>query len=66
MVDKVVDIVKTDLISEEEVEGAELEVRDMEGNLIDKWVSTKEPHRISNLEENKSYVLTETTCPYRL
>ena len=66
MVDKVVDIVKTDLISEEEVEGAELEVRDMEGNLIDKWVSTKEPHRISNLEENKSYVLTERTCPYRL
>lgn len=64
MVDKIVDVTKTDMVNGEEVEGAELVVTDEEGNEIDKWVSGKEPHHIVGLEEGKTYVLTEKTCPY--
>ncbi len=65
MVDKIVEIIKTDLVTGEELEGAELEVIDKEtGETIDKWTSTKEPHRVVGLEENKTYILKETTCPY--
>ena len=64
MIDKVVEIVKTDYITGEEIEGAELTVTDEEGNVIDSWTSTKEPHKVTGLEEGKSYTLTEVTCPY--
>lgn len=64
MVDKIVDVTKTDMVNGEEVEGAKLVVTDKEGNEIDKWTSTKEPHHVVGLEEGKTYVLTETTCPY--
>ena len=64
MVDKVLDITKTDLTTGEELEGAELIVTDENGNEIDRWVSGKEPHHVSNLEEGKKYTLTEITCPY--
>lgn len=64
MVDKIVDVTKTDMVNGEEVEGAELVVTDEEDNEIDKWVSTKEPHHVIGLEEGKTYTLTETTCPY--
>jgi len=65
MVDKIVEITKTDLVTGEELEGAELEVIDKEtGETIDKWTSSKEPHKVVGLEENKTYILKETTCPY--
>ena len=64
MVDKIVDVTKTDLTNGEELEGAELVVTDKDGNIIDKWTSTKEPHHITGLEEGKKYTLTETTAPY--
>lgn len=64
MIDKIVEIVKTDLVTGEELPGAELEVKDEEGNIIDKWTSTDEPHRVKGLEEGKKYILTEVTCPY--
>ena len=64
MVDKIVDVTKTDMVNGEEVEGAKLVVTDEEGNEIDKWISTKEPHHVIGLEEGKTYTLTETTCPY--
>ena len=64
MIDKVVEIVKTDLVTGEEIEGAELQVIDEQGNIIDKWTSTKEPHKVIGLEEGKTYTLTEITCPY--
>lgn len=64
MIDKQVLISKTDLVTGEELEGAELTVTDKEGNIIDTWISTKEPHYVSGLEEGKAYVLTEVTCPY--
>ena len=64
MIDKLVEITKTDLTTGEELEGAELEVIDEEENVIDKWTSTKEPHQVKGLEEGKTYTLKETTAPY--
>ena len=64
MIDKVVEVTKTDITTGEELEGAELKVVDEEGNVIDEWVSTKEPHIVKGLEENKSYKLIEVTAPY--
>ena len=64
MIDKVVEIIKTDLVTGEEIEGAELQVVDEDGNVIDEWTSTKEPHRVTGLEENKNYKLIEKTAPY--
>ena len=64
MIDKVVLVSKKDLVTGEELPGAELTITDTEGNIIDKWISTTELHHVSGLEEGKEYVLTETTCPY--
>ncbi len=64
MIDKVVEVTKTDLTTGEELEGAELKVVDEDNNVIDEWTSTKEPHIVTGLEENKSYKLIEVTAPY--
>lgn len=64
MIDKLVEVTKTDLTNGEELEGAKLEVIDEDGNTIDKWISTKEPHQVQGLEEGKTYTLRETTAPY--
>lgn len=63
MIDKIVELTKTD-IGGEELEGAELEITDVEGNVIENWTSTKEPHIVNGLEEGKTYTLTEKTAPY--
>ena len=64
MIDKVVEIVKTDIVTGEEIEGAKLEVRDENGEIIDSWTSTKESHIVKGLEEDKKYKLVEITAPY--
>lgn len=64
MVDKMVLISKTDLVTGEELPGAELIVTDKEGNLVDRWISTNEPHQVVGLEEGQEYLLTEITNPY--
>lgn len=64
MIDKLVEITKTDITDGKKLEGAELEVTDEDGNTIDKWTSTKEPHKVKGLEEGKTYILKETTAPY--
>ena len=64
MIDKLVEITKTDITNGNELEGAELEVTDEDGNTIDKWTSTEEPHKVKGLEEGKTYILKETTAPY--
>ena len=63
MIDKVVTITKTDVTGEEEIEGASLVVTDKEGNIVDEWISGKEPHAVSGLEEGQTYTLTETLSP---
>ena len=64
MIDKLVEVVKTDFVTGEEIEGAELQVVDEEGNIIDEWTSTKEAHKVPGLEEGKTYKLIEKTAPY--
>ncbi|MBQ2937351.1 MAG: hypothetical protein IJE05_00465 [Clostridia bacterium] len=64
MIDKIVKIVKTDLVTGDEIEGAKLQVIDENGNIIDEWTSTKEPHIVKGLEESKKYKLVEITAPY--
>ena len=64
LIDKVVDITKSDITTGEELEGAELLVKDNNGNIVDEWTSTKEPHHVSGLEEGKTYTLVEKTAPY--
>ena len=64
MIDKVFEVTKTDLTTGEELVGAELVVTDENGNVVDKWTSTKEAHKVNNLEEGKKYTLTEYTAPY--
>lgn len=64
MIDKVLEVIKTDLVTGEEIEGAELKVIDEDGNVIDEWTSSKGPHKVVGLEENKTYKLVEITAPY--
>ena len=45
----------------DELEGAEIEIRDSEGELVDKWTSTKEAHEI--VLKKGDYTLKETTAP---
>ena len=64
MVDKIVEISKTDYVTGEELPGAELIVTDKDGNEIDKWISTTEPHYLNNAKEGETYKLTEKSSPY--
>ena len=57
-----VEIHKTDIVSGEELPGAHLEIHDTDGNLIDEWISTDEPHFIEKLPAG-DYTLTETLAP---
>ena len=54
---------KKSVTGEEELEGAELEVRDEDGNVIDSWTSGKKTHIIEGLTAGKTYTLTEAICP---
>ena len=57
-----VEIHKTDIVSGEELPGAHLEIHDADGDLIDAWISTDEPHFIEKLPAG-DYILTETLAP---
>lgn len=63
MVEKQVSCTKYNVTGTEEVPGAEIEVHDKDGNIVDKWTSTEEPHYISGLEEGKDYILIEVVAP---
>ena len=58
-----VEISKTDITGEKELAGATLSVIDLEGNVIDTWVSTNETHMIERIPVDK-YILREETAPY--
>lgn len=64
MVDKRVSVKKTDFVTGDEIEGAELVVTDKDGNVVDEWTSGKEEHYVTGLVEGETYTLTEKTCPY--
>lgn len=60
-----VNITKVDITNDKELPGAELTVKDEDGNVIDTWISTTDKHPISMslFEPNKEYTLTEVTAP---
>ena len=55
-------ISKQDVTNGKEISGAELEVKDANGKVVDKWKSTKTPHMIEGLSVGK-YYLTEKIAP---
>lgn len=63
MKDKQLFVTKTDVTGEKELEGAKLTVKNEANEIVDQWVSGKEPHPVSNLEVNKDYVLIEEIAP---
>ena len=56
-------ISKTDITGQNELEGATLNVKDTDGNIVDEWVSGKEPHKMEGLTAGKTYTLTEVASP---
>ena len=51
---------KRDLTNDEELPGATLTIQDMDGNIVESWVSTGTPHRVTGLHLGDAYTLTET------
>ena len=51
---------KRDLANDEELPGATLTIQDMDGNIVESWVSTNTPHRVMGLHLGDAYTLTET------
>jgi len=58
----VIKISKQDITTEKELPGATLVVRNSDGKIVDKWVSTNKPHTIDDLKPGK-YTLEETIAP---
>ena len=57
-----VEISKKDIVTSEELPGATLQVIDSEGNIIEEWTSTTEPHKINRLPVGE-YTLVEKQAP---
>ena len=55
-------IIKIDSITKEPVAGATLVVKDSEGNVIEEFVTTTEPHKLTDLEDG-TYTVEETKAP---
>lgn len=53
---------KRDITTQKELPGATLNVKDSQGEVIDEWVSTLQPHLIKGLTDGV-YTLTETIAP---
>ena len=58
-----VNISKQDITNGKELPGAQLEIRDANGNLVEGWTSGKAPHTVRGLELEKEYTLTEKRAP---
>ena len=54
---------KKDITSQEELEGATLQIKDKNGNIIDEWVSEKTPHKITGLKVGETYTMIEVIAP---
>ncbi|MGN1181633.1 MAG: collagen binding domain-containing protein, partial [Faecalibacillus sp.] len=57
------EISKVDSTDEKELEGAHLSLKDKDGNVVEEWVSGKEPHIIRGLLVNEEYILHEDLAP---
>ena len=60
----IIKISKQDMTTGTELSGAKLQVIDKDGNVIEEWVSTNEPHYIeAKLNAGETYTLREITAP---
>ncbi len=60
----IVKISKQDMTTGTELAGAKLQVIDKDGNIVEEWISTNEPHYIeAKLIANEIYTLREITAP---
>lgn len=50
---------KRDLTNDEELPGATLIIKDAKDNIVDTWVSTDTPHRVTGLHFDEEYTLME-------
>ena len=57
-----VKISKVDITTNEELPGAELDIKDKDGTEIDRWISTNGPHYVEKMPAG-DYTLTEITAP---
>jgi len=57
-----VEISKKDITNEKELPGAHLKIVDENGNVVEEWISTDEPHYIEKLPTGK-YTLIEVAAP---
>lgn len=57
------EITKADITTGKELEGAEIVLLNENGEELERWISTKEPHIIKGLEAGKTYKLKETIAP---
>ena len=55
-----VSVSKKDATNGEELPGAKLEIRDKNGEVVDSWTSTDQPHYVEGLVVGETYTLTET------
>lgn len=62
MVDQIVEVIKRDC-SFSAVKGANMQIIDEEGNIVDEWISEGYAHQASFLETGKTYILHEETAP---
>ncbi len=66
MEDKMTETVisKTQITGEEELPGALMQILDLEGRLVDQWISGTKPYRIrGKLEAGQTYILHEEAAP---
>ncbi|WP_373216227.1 SpaA isopeptide-forming pilin-related protein [Ruminococcus sp. 5_1_39BFAA] len=56
------EVSKMDITGGKELPGATLTIKDSEGNVVETWVSTEEPHRIVGLPAG-NYILIEEQAP---
>lgn len=61
-IEKNVTIIKIDSVTKQPVAGATLVVKDSSGKVIEEFVTTQEPHRLTDLEDGK-YTVEETKAP---
>ena len=57
-----VQISKVDITTEKEIPGAQIQIKDKDGNVIEEWVSTEAPHYVEYMPPG-DYVLIEALAP---
>ena len=55
-------ISKRDATNSNELPGAKLQIKDVNGNIVEEWTSSDTPHKVRGLQDG-TYTLTEMTAP---